>query len=137
MIKNVILFLFLLFFKSSVFCQKMEFLGEDNNPILTESESLFLNEYMNTEQKQGVDLKGKKVIFLTGNNGRRLSSKQQYFNNIKERNNNNSKIQTFVIELNEKDKINSGGYDIIIAYWVKLFTNRSKQKIINEVKASR
>ena len=115
----------------------MQNLGENDHPVLTESESLFLNEYMNNEQKKGIDLKDKKVIFVTGSNGGTLSDKQEYFHKIKEWNNNDSKIQTFVIELDEKDKINSGGYDIIIAYWVKVFTDKAKQNIIKRVKASR
>ena|SRR5690554_11098 len=134
---KIILLILSLSISTNAFCQKLEDLGKNNNPNLTELESLFLNKYLSIEQKNGIEIKDKKVIFVTGSNGGTLSNKYNYFNQIKEWHKNESKIQTFVIELNEKDKINSGGYDIIIAYWVKVFTNKTKQKIIDEVKASR
>jgi hypothetical protein len=108
----------------------------DNNPNLTEAESKFLTDYMSKEQRQNFNFKDKKVIFVTGNSGERLGTKSKYFDYIREWNKNGNKIATWVVELNEKEKIYSGGYDVIVTYWVKMFTENRKKKILKLVKAS-
>ncbi|WP_158851272.1 hypothetical protein [Algibacter sp. L1A34] len=111
--------------------------GIDNNPKLTQTESEFLTEYMNDEQLKNYDLTDKKVIFVTGNSAQQFGTKSEYFDQIKESNKNESKIATWIVELNENERKISGGYDVIITYWVKILTKKRKNKIINEIKASR
>ena len=111
--------------------------GIDNNPKLTETESKFLTEYMNNEQQKSYELTGKKVIFVTGNSAHQFGTKSEYFDQIKEWNKNGNKIATWIVELNEDERKISGGYDVIIAYWVKVLTKKRKKKIINGIKASR
>ena len=134
---NKIISFIILLISLNAFGQDLNQCGMDNNPKLTRSESEFLNEYMNEEQRNEVDFTDKKVIFVTGSSGHKLGTKSDYFKNIKKWDENGNKIATWAIKLNEKEKINSGGYDVIITYWVKLLTNRKKQKIINTAKASR
>ncbi|MBD3892172.1 hypothetical protein [Olleya marilimosa] len=111
--------------------------GIDNNPKLTQTESEFLTEYMNDEQLKNYDLTDKKVIFVTGNSAQQLGTKSEYFDQIKQSNKNENKIATWIVELNENERKISGGYDVIITYWVKILTKKRKNKIINEIKASR
>jgi hypothetical protein len=111
--------------------------GIDNNPKLTQTESEFLTEYMNNEQRKNYDLTDKKVIFVTGNSAQQFGTKSEYFDQIKEWNKNGNKIATWIVELNENERKISGGYDVIITYWVKILTKKRKKKIINEIKASR
>ncbi len=110
--------------------------GIDNNPKLTQTESEFLTEYMNDEQRKRYDLTDKKVIFVTGNSGHHFGTKSEYFDKIKERNQNDNKIATWVLNLSEEEQIKSG-YDVIITYWVKILTERRKRKILKDIKANR
>ncbi|AUC74915.1 hypothetical protein [Olleya sp. Bg11-27] len=111
--------------------------GIDNNPKLTQTESEFLNEYMTEAQRKNHDLTDKEVIFITGNSAHQIGTKSEYFNRIKKWNENGNKIATWIVELNDDEKIKSGGYDVIVTYHVKLLTKRRKRIIINEIKASR
>jgi len=111
--------------------------GIDNSPKLTQTESEFLTEYMNDKQLKNYDLTDKKVIFVTGNSAQQFGTKTEYFDQIKESNKNENKIATWIVELNENERKISGGYDVIITYWVKILTKKRKNKIINEIKASR
>ncbi|WP_189663208.1 MULTISPECIES: hypothetical protein [unclassified Polaribacter] len=45
---------------------------------------------------------------------------------IKEWNENGNKIATWLVELNEDERAISGGYDVIITYWVKALTKKRK-----------
>lgn len=110
--------------------------GIDNNPKLIQTESEFLNEYMNDVQKKDIDFTGKTVLFITGNSAKTIGTKSKYFEHIKEWNKEGNKIATWVVELNDEqnEKINSAGYDLIVTYWVKILTERRKRIIINEIK---
>ncbi|MBW1299041.1 hypothetical protein [Aquimarina litoralis] len=121
----------------NVIAQNLSECGIDNNPKLTQNESEFLNKYMNDEQKKGFDFTNAKVVFVTGNSAQKIGTKIEYFNNIKDWNKNGNKIATWVVELNEeeKEKIKSTGYDVIVTYWVKLLTKKRKQRILNELKS--
>jgi len=118
----------------SLYGQVLSECGKDNNPILTDNELLFLNQYLTKEQSGGIDLTNKKILFVTGTSGTQLGSKVEYFKDIKEWNQNDSKISTCIIELIEEEKKKAGGYEIIITYWVKIFTKRSKRKILKKAK---
>ena len=111
--------------------------GIDNSPKLTQTESEFLTEYINDKQLKNYDLTDKKVIFVTGNSAQQFGTKTEYFDQIKESNKNENKIATWIVELNANERKISGGYDVIITYWVKILTKKRKNKIINEIKASR
>lgn len=108
--------------------------GIDNNPKLTQTESEFLNGYMTETQRKNYDLTDKKVIFITGNSTHQFGTKTEYFNRIKKWHENENKIATWIVELNDDEKIKSGGYDVIVTYHVKLLTQRRKRIIIKEVK---
>jgi hypothetical protein len=124
------------FISVNFFSQNLNELGIDDNPNLTEAESKFLIDYMTNEQRGNLDFKNKKVIFVTGSSGHLLGTKSKYFDNIKEWNKNGNQIATWVVTLKENEKIYSGGYDVIVTYWVKIFTEKRKKKILKLVKAN-
>ncbi len=133
---KIIRILILLVISSNIFGQNLSKCGIDNNPKLTQLESQYLNIYLN-EKRNGFDFNDKKVIFITGSNGSQIGTKKEYFDDIKKWNEKNSKIATGIVILTNEQKLESGGYDIILTYWVKVLTEKRKKKILAEIKASR
>ncbi|WP_375562101.1 hypothetical protein ACE193_06010 [Bernardetia sp. OM2101] len=123
--------LLLLLISLTTFGQNLDECGNDDNPEFSQVESEFLNSYFSD---QNIDFTGKKVIFVTGSSGKDITTKSDYFNAIKEFDEGEHKIATRVFYLNEQQKIDTGGYDIIITYWVKVvFSDKAKQKIVKRV----
>lgn len=118
----------------NLFGQNLDKLGINNESKLTQAESKFLNEYMTETQRKNFDLTDKKVIFVTGNSAHQTGTKLEYFNRIKKWNEDGNKIATWVVELNDDEKIKSGGYDAIITYHVKRLSKRRKRIIIDDIK---
>ncbi|WP_298529613.1 hypothetical protein [uncultured Christiangramia sp.] len=118
----------------NVIGQDLNKCGLDNKPTLTKEESEFLNKYMYEKKKIDFDFTNKKVIFITGTSGQKLGTKSDYFKNIKAWNEKEEKIATWIVELNNEEKIKSGDYDLIITYWVKYFSKNKKRDIINTIK---
>ena len=112
------------------YCQNLNNCGVDNEPHLNNCESTLLNEYLKN-QKGDFDFTDKKVLFVSGSSGSTIISKQSYFDGIKKYNEANSRVVTSLIPLNEKEKLDSGGYDAIVTCWVKAFggTRRVIKKI--------
>ncbi|MDO3695055.1 hypothetical protein QVZ41_09390 [Wenyingzhuangia sp. chi5] len=99
---NKIAILLLMFISINSIGQNLAECGIDNNPKFTQTESNFLNEYMNDVQRKDFDFTGKKVLFITGVSGKTIGTKSNYFDYIKEWNKNGNKIATWVVELNTK-----------------------------------
>ncbi len=78
-----------------------------------------------------------RVVFITGPGATRVGNKTEYFDFIKEWNERDAKIATWIVELNDQEKIDSGGYDVIVTYWVKILTKRRQRIIIKDMKASK
>ena len=104
--------------------------GIDDIPQLNSCESELLNEYLKNE-KGSFDFTNKKILFITGSSGSTIGSKKSYFEDLKSWNERNERIATTVILLTEKEKVESGGYDAVVTYWVKVFggTRRVIKKI--------
>ncbi len=113
------------------FGQNLDSCGVDNNSKLTVFESKYLNEYLKN-QRDTFDLTDKEIIFVTGSSASKIGGKKEYFSDIKEWNKNNSNIATNLIILTSEEKIESGGYDAILTYWVKFLPN--KKKIFEKMK---
>ena len=109
--------------------------GIDDNPILTETEATFLNEYLKGQVQQNeFDFNNKRIAFVTGSGGRILGSKRAYFNNIKKwKETYNSKIASSLIVLSERDKAEYG-YDAILTYWVKVINPNRNHEILKRAK---
>lgn len=122
----------LLFCSFSVFSQNIDSCGYDNNPKLTIQESNFLNEYFK-ETRGSFDFSNKKIIFVTGPSGNDISTKSDFFNEIKKMIEPNKLVASILI-LSDKEKLETGGYDAILIYWVKVFTASQRENILNQIK---
>ncbi|MEM8889687.1 MAG: hypothetical protein AAGD28_17060 [Bacteroidota bacterium] len=114
------------------FSQNLEKCGHDNKALLNRAESTYLDNYL-AEKLGDIDLSGKKVLFITGSAASREGSKAEYFDHIRSWNEKNSRVASSIIKLDAKEKEASGGYDLIITYWVKIFTERRQKKIIRRL----
>ena len=132
LIMKYILFSLLFIFSTSLFSQNLGACGQDDSDHLNQEESAYLQEYLQ-DYLQEYELKGKKVLFITGSAASRAGSKSEYFDHIRSWNENNSRVATTVRILDADEKEASGGYDLILGYWVKLFTDQRKRKIIRRL----
>jgi hypothetical protein len=116
-----------------LFAQSLDNLGIDNNPILNKDEVQLLN-FLLVESRDTFDFNYKKVAFITGSNGRKIVTKSDYFqNSVNPWIEKVSKPQIFMIILTEDEKEKSGGYDVLVLSWVKIFTPKSQEKVIKQL----
>jgi len=108
--------------------------GLDNDPELSNQEAIFLNEYLGkSAQANDFDFEHKRILFITGNNGKTLGSKVDYFKDVRAwKVAHNAKISTSLHLLSEQEKI-AYGYDAIVTYWVKLFPRKTK-KVLRKIR---
>ena len=132
LIMKYMLFSLLIIFSISSYSQNLEACGKDDSPYLNQNESKYLQKYLQ-EGLAVYELKGKKVLFITGSAASRTGSKSEYFNHIRSWNEKNSRVATTLKILNAEEKEASGGYDIILGYWVKIFTDKRKRKILRRL----
>lgn len=130
---KVFLILSAVFFTTGLFAQRYDSLGIDNNPLMNKNEAMLLNTLL--EETRGTfDFAGKKVAFVTGSSGRTITSKFNYFNDlvlpwIKA----DSKPQIFMVILTADEKIRSGGYDALVFSWVKIFTPKTRKRVVRQL----
>ena len=62
-----------------------------------------------------------------------MGTKKDYFEDIKEWEKIDSKVATGIVVLTEEEKTRSGGYDVMVAYWVKRMTERRKKEIVRKL----
>ncbi len=122
-----------LFCSIGLSAQNIDSLGLDNSPFLNKDEAILLNSLLE-EQRDSIDFVNLKVAFIVGSGGRTIVTKSDYFKNsvapwIK----NNSKPQISMILLTEKEKENSGGYDVLVFSWVKVYNPQKQYLIIEEL----
>ena len=127
---RILITISLFFWAFSLLAQNSDSLGIDDNPILNEREVELLNSLL-AESRIEFDFADKKVAFITGSNGRTIVSKSDYFKHsvipwIEK----DSKPQIFMVKLTEDEKKESGGYDVIVLSWVKIFTPKSQERAI-------
>ena len=108
-------------------------MGIDSSAILNKYESAFLNVIFKSKL-DGFDFTNKKIGFLLGVSKR---NKKEYFEETRVRySNNHSIISSALYIFNEKQKLESGGYDAAIVYWSKFVIPIDKivQKLANKPK---
>lgn len=116
----------------NTFKQDMAYCGKDNDAMLNNHEAVFLNNYI--ENRNDFDFYNKRILFVTRSGGGKLSSKEEYFENVKEwRDKYGAKVQTSLVELSIEEA-ELYHYDAIILFWVKIFTPKTKNKVLEKSK---
>lgn len=111
--------------------------GVNDNPELNGNEAKFLNTYF-AGRPDTFDFRYKKLLFVYGSSGTLKGSKSWYFEQIRQKTKDQPGSKPFVISgsgivvLSESERIASGGYDAIITYYVKQFTNRRKRITVRD-----
>lgn len=109
---------------------EVDSVGIDDNPRLNHKEAELLDSIL----EESFDFKDKKIAFITESSGSMILGKSDFFERcIKPWTSKGAKPQIFIVQLNEMEKNESGGYDVLALAWVKLFTDKRKQKIIKQL----
>ena len=125
----IISFLFI----GNVFGQSSDSLGIDNNLTLNRQEINFLNTSLKNS-RDTFDFTNKKIAFVTGSSGSKLISKQEYFLTcVRPWTDKGSSPHIFFIRLTTQEKQKSNGYDAVVMSWVKLFTDKQRKRIIEQL----
>ncbi len=125
----------LLILRFGLFGQTIDSLGLDNNARLTKYESEYFNNEFKDWRKE-FDFTDKKVAFITGSSASKHQTKTHYFKEVTDRLKHNLKMSHSPVFLTQEEKIESGDYDVIVLYWVKVMTDKRRRKIIDELKAA-
>lgn len=106
--------------------QNLDSMGINNEPYLNMYEVDFFNGIF-LKQRKEFDFNKKKVAFITGSSGKTLSNKKEYFDLEKERLSRGygGNGGTLII-LDEEQKQEAGGYDVIILYWSKILPTKKQ-----------
>jgi hypothetical protein len=103
---------------------------------LTDDEANHLNLTLN-DKRGDFDFIGKKVGFAIGSSNYRLRTKEEYFTESKKYQESGANIINYLIILNDEEKIQSGGIDVIIISWSKIrVTEKAKSRLIIKIKES-
>ena len=111
----------------------LQLVGNDNNNALTEEDVIFFNKIYH---KRKFDFKGKKIAFINPhlvNEKQAIRTKKEYIEKIKKHLETDFLYPTDDLEiLNEREKIESGGYDAMIVYQSKKFYKDRLVQILKE-----
>jgi len=130
----IIIFVIIFFASIKIYSQNLDSLGVDNASSLNEFEAGYFNELFK-DSKGNFSFNNANIIFVTNPSGNRLVSKNEYFNKlVKPWLINGDKPQTSFRILSKEEKIKSGGYDVIVLSWVKIFTKKRQKKILKKAK---
>lgn len=106
-------------------------MGTDNSPILNKYESEYFN-FFYKDFRKDFDFTGKKVGFMLS---RRITDKKTYFEDERKYQlNNTTTVSANLVLFDEKQKIESGGYDAFIVYWSKFPI--SAENLLEKIKKS-
>lgn len=130
-----LLYILLFLFANLSVTAQVDSLGLNNDPTLTNVEATYLDDHFQKQRGQ-FSFQHKRVAFVTGSNASTIMTKQKYFSDVKKWKQKNSTIVTSFIILRKDEKV-ATGYDAIVTAWVKTMTNKTRKKIISQLKASR
>lgn len=125
-----LIFILTLIWTIGLYAQNSNSQEVDNRPFLNKSEVTLLNSLLE-KQRDTFDFKDKKVAFLTGSSGGVIVSKSEYFSKslipwIEKASN----PQISMVRLTDEEKLKSGGFDVLVLSWVKLFTDKRQKRTI-------
>ena len=112
---------------------QLDKMGVDDLSLLNSYESAYFNVVFN-ENLNGFYFHGKKIAFITESSGTCIISKTEFFNTcINPWLAEGETPQIFMVKLTEEEKNKSGGYDVLVLSWVKVFTDKRKKIIIKQL----
>jgi len=109
--------------------------SRSHDEVLTKDEVELLNNLLKN-QRDTFDFHKKKVAFITGSAGSRFLSKADFFTKIKYWLDAGSVPSVFTVLLTEEEKYKSGGYDVFVLLWVKVFSIRQKKRMIERLNSN-
>ena len=122
---------------TEIYSQNLDSLGIDNASSLNQFEAEYFNEVFK-DSKGNFSFNNANVIFVTNPSGNKIIGKNEYFERlVKPWLIKGDQPQTFYSILSKDEKIRSGGYDVIVLSWVKIFTKKKKKRILKKVKKKR
>ncbi len=128
--KKIGYLLFIVVWTNILFGQEVDSLGVNNDPLLNVYESSFLESQFDNET---LELNDKRIVFYKSLSG--IQSKQVFFSDSREHILNGHKIPLQIIELSNKEKTETGGFDAIVVSWSKFqLTPKMKEKIVEKIK---
>lgn len=134
---RTLLFISTFFWTIGLFAQTSDSLGVDDNPIPNKSEVELLNSLLN-ETRADFNFADKKVAFITGSSGSKIVSKSDYFRcSVIPWIENGSEPQIFMVRLTEEEKLKSGGYDVLVLSWVKIFTPKRPEIVLRQLQSEK
>ena len=96
-------------------------------------ELMFLNTTLKSKGDT-FDFANKRIAYVTGSSGGKIISKQDYFLTcVKPWTDKGTTPQFFLVNLTNDERKKSGGYDALVLSWVKLFTDKQREKIIKQL----
>lgn len=114
---------------------QVDSLGLNSNPLLTKAEADYLNGKFTKERGQ-FDFEDKRIVFVTGSTGSMLMTKPRYFSDVKLWIRDNDEVMSSLYILTKEEK-RSSGYDAIVTAWVKILTDKRRDKVVRQLKGSR
>lgn len=126
---KTLLLLWFTFFSSILFAQTTDSSLHRDYSKITKQDAALLNAALQ-DKLQGFDFTDKKVAFVTGSLGNSIMFPDNWV--IKY-----LKPETIIsfVNLSAEEKEKSGGYDAIVIYYVKMFSDKQKRKIIKRLKS--
>jgi hypothetical protein len=124
----------------SVLFSRMDLLGQftrynfsaTNQQYLNADEAKLLNKLLNTSDT--IHLQDKRIAFITGSSGRIILSKKSFFQeNITPWVEGNVRPILSIVVLNEEERAKSGGYEVLVLSWVKVFTSFHRRRIVKKL----
>ncbi len=107
--------------------------NSNGDEMLSKQEAELLNSLLE-QPRNTFDFHGKKIAFITGSSGSRILSKADYFRTCVNPWLAEGKTpQIFMVELTGEEKSKSDGYDAFVLSWVKVFTDKKKKKVIEQL----
>lgn len=143
MFKTTILFFILVFLTSCKLLRnqehdvsnRMESFGspEGSSELLSKEEAELLNRLLE-ETRGEYDLYGKNIAFITGSSGNKVISKVEFFDScIYPWTTDHKNPSLMMLILSEEDHMASGGYDVLLLVWVKAFSKKQKNRIVQNL----
>lgn len=114
--------------------QNPDSVGIDNKPYLNDAEIVYINLILSHSNNQ-FDLRNKKIAFIAGSDGQGIMSKIDFFKKcFGDSIGSNRKPHVTMEVLNKKEKMESGGYDVLLKYKAFPYTYRLKRKVIRKLR---